>query len=791
MDHPPPVIWDEKHLKALLRIRRYPLRLIQEMPWQAWIEQRGGEKQVVEHLRTSPLPHDYKQLLELILAHPNTSTLLYAKKLNMGHSSYFVQLKGLVQALLIELNQWRTAPILQRKNPATNLPMPLTSLIGAGKSLEAVITILRRPGTRLVTLIGPGGVGKTRLASEAGAALLEDFDDGVFFVPLETISDPALVVTQIARSLNIETVGGTSLLDTLKTHFHNQRTLLILDNFEQVTQSAGTVMELLQAASYLKIVVTSREALNVYGENRYVVPELNRPDPDNLPSPEELSRWPAMELFVQRVQARHHEFVVNEANLPTIAKICHRLEGLPLAIELAAAQVRFLLPDHTLPELEHGLRKLQDPSRNRSSRQKTLWDAINWSYQLLPEPERAIFRQLAVFGHEWSLEAAETVCQVDNLLASLDDLVDKSLLRYIGHTVPVSLREGKEGGARFQMLQPVREFALERLADSVETEQVQRRHAVYFLEMTERAEPFIGTPEQLHWMRRIKQERENLQIAIQWMLNQQETEMAFRLLGAAWRYYNMLNIWDETKSWMDLALTTSATSSRRPSGMENAARAKTLWGAYWLTVRQNGDHTKALTLARKGLRIARACANPRLTGLMLQCMVVELQYREQYDEALHAAEESVRIFRALGDQDETAWALGHMSAIFSQRGDRAKGRKILEESLSIFRAIGDDWAVEQVLRDLAMLFWQQGELEQVKIALEESLTRSEKLGDRMGISWTLNFQGRLALRQSDFKTARRLFGEAQVIFEKLGDPYSLSYNRECMEQLAAAENGNG
>jgi non-specific serine/threonine protein kinase len=607
-------------------------------------------------------------------------------------------------------------------------------------------------------------VGKTRLAIAAGWELLPMFRHGVFFIPLETINNEELLIFQIARSLNMEAVSGQSLLGALKAHLRERQMLLILDNFEQLTQYAGLIADLLEGAGQLKALVTSREALNVYGEVRYIVPELPWPNPEQLPPLAQLSQWPALDLFVQRAQARHPEFVANEENLPAIAQICYRFDGLPLAIELAAAQAQLLLPG--------SLKTLQNPSRNRPLRQRTLWDAIDWSYQLLSDDERVLFRRLAVFGREWSVDAAQSVCCMGNLPAGLYDLADKSLIRHLG--------QDEDGMARFQILQSVREYALERLAEHGETAQMQRLHAEYFLTMAEQAEPAIASPDQLRWMRRIKQERENLQIALQWMLDQNETEMAFRALGAVWRYYNTLNIWDEIQAWTERALAQS-------THLQTIARVKTLWGAYWLSIREN-NREKSLALAEKGLSAARELGDKRLIGLLLQCMAGELLYHDRQQEALQMLEESLLIFRELGDRAETAWVLGHISRFFSTCGDLTKAQEFLQSSLAIFREIGDDWATARILRDLALLFWQRDELEPIKNLLDESLVLSEKMGERMGTAWTFNLQGRLALRESDLVLARTLFEKAQMLFAQLGDQPSISYNQECMEQLASLEN---
>jgi predicted ATPase len=768
-----PAIWDEEHVKALLGLRRHPTRLVYAEPWRTWMEERGGEKQVIERLQSIPLASSQKQLLDLLLAHPEASTIFYANKLHVAHSKYFVHLKGLLQILSTELNEWKVEPP-QDSHAApllSNLPAPLTSLVGAEESVATVVNILERPDVRLLTLTGLGGIGKTRLALTVGARLQNKFRNGVFFIPLEALNDPAFLGAQIAHFLNIETDGMQSLVETLKTYLRGRQILLILDNFEQLIPGGTLVAELLETAAGMKVLITSREVLNLYGEHRFDVPELPHPDPNHLPSLEQLSAWPAIDLFIQRVQAHYPAFALTDANQEAVVNICNRLDGLPLAIELAAAQVKLLPSAQVLPRLERGLKSLRDASLDRPPHQKTLWDAFDWSYDLLPAPEQALFRRLAVFGREWSMDAAQTVCETEDVEELLEKLADKSLVRFTS--------VGVDGGLRCQMLQAVREYALDRLSGDGETEETQRRHAKYYLEMVLEAEPHIGTSDQIYWMRRIEEERENLQTALQWMLNQKETEMAFTLLGAAWRYYNMLNIWDETETWMDRALA----QSTQP---QSTARMKTLWGAYWLAARQN-NHPKSAALAKEGLRLARKLEDRRLIGLLLQCMSDVLCHQHQYDKALQAIEESLSIFRELGDQEEIAWALGHRSSLFSLRGDLAKGREILQESLSIFRAIGNNWAVEQVLRDLAVLLLQQGDFERVKTVLEESLSLSEKLGKRMGIGGALNLQGQLALRQSDLGKARKYFEEAQSIYEKLGDQHSLSYNRAFLEQLEKAE----
>ena len=767
----PPVIWDEKHIKALLRLHLYPARIIKVDPWHTWIEQRGGLNRVLDRLRNSAFSPNQEQLLKLILTNPDTSSQFYYTTLHISSSTYFIRLSDLIQTLLLELNAWNLEPeaLSEAEKPATptNLPSALTSLIGADETVAAVVAMLRRPGVRLLTLMGPGGVGKTRLAMAASVRLLEDFQDGVFFVALETIYDFTLLPTQIARLLNVETAGAQSLFDALKMHLRERRILLVLDNFEQLVGGGPFVTNLLQGAEKLKVLVTSREALNVYGENRFTVPELPHPKAKNLPPIAQLNHWPAVALFVQRVQARHPAFRLTESNKDAVVAICNQLDGLPLAIELAAAQIKFLSADQALPQLEYRLKSLKDYSNDRPLRQKTLWDAIDWSYQLLPDAEKALFRRLSVFGREWSLEAASAVCQIVDTAANLDGLADKSLLRYAGQT--------EDGGLRFQMLQAVREYALEQLINSGEIKQMQRQHASYYLALVQRAEPFIATPEQLPWIKRIEKELENFQIALQWML-EEETEMAFDFLGAAWRFYQMLNIWSEIRLWSERAL-------KQGAHLKSAGHVKTLWGAGLLATAQ-GDHARAMALAEEGVNLAREIGDQRLVGLLLQTLADGLNQRGDYTEVARVLDESLLIFRALNDREEIAWVLGHIAELLEEHGELEKSREMLEEGLEIFRAIGHRWAIAHISRNLARLLLQLGNLEQAKVTLEESLTIAQQFGDWMGVGWTFNLQGQLAMQRADLVSAGRLFEQAAVIFQEFGSEESFAYNRACLEKLA-------
>jgi predicted ATPase len=408
--------------------------------------------------------------------------------------------------------------------PENNLPAQLTPLIGREREIATVKEILQREEVRLLTLTGPGGVGKTRLGLRVAADLIEDFEDGVRFVSLAVIRDPELVVVTIARALELEEAGERSPLERLKAHLREKRLLLLLDNFEHVVETAPAVAELLRACSRLKALVTSREVLHLSGEHEFPVPPLELPDTEHPSDIEALSRKASVALFIQRAQAVEPDFRMTGENAPAVSGICRRLDGLPLAIELAAARTRLLTPQALLTRLHHRLRVLTGGARDAPARQQTLKRTIEWSYALLAADEQQLFRRLAVFVGGCTLEAVVNAAgePETEVLEGLEALVEKSLLRRV---------EQVNGEPRLSMLETIREYALERLAMCGEEEDVCSRHARYYLALA--AAPKLTTGEQVARLDRLETEHGNLRAALGWFLDRGETEAALRLGAVA------------------------------------------------------------------------------------------------------------------------------------------------------------------------------------------------------------------------------------------------------------------
>jgi predicted ATPase/class 3 adenylate cyclase len=408
-----------------------------------------------------------------------------------------------------------------------NLPLQPTPLVGREKEISEVCNLLRSGETRLLTLTGPGGTGKTRLALQAAADLLEDFPDGTFFVQLATLTDADLFISAVAETLGVRETGEQALDDSLKNYLSERRMLLVLDNFEQVLEAAPTVTELLTVAPELKVLTTSRAPLGLYGEHEFPVPPLTLPDLERQPPLERLTQYEAVGLFVERARAIKPEFEVTNESAPAVAEICVRLDGLPLAIELAAARIKMLPPRAMLQRLGSRLKLLTGGARDLPERQRTLRATIEWSFALLDEGEQLLFRRLAVFSGGRTLEAIEAICDTRSDLTvdvfeGVSSLLDKSLLRQ---------EEGANGEPRFVMLETVHEFAREKLQGSGEAEQIKRVHAEYFLTLAEEAYPELKGANQLQWLERLEVEHDNMRAALSWTLERKEVEVALRLGG--------------------------------------------------------------------------------------------------------------------------------------------------------------------------------------------------------------------------------------------------------------------
>jgi predicted ATPase/class 3 adenylate cyclase len=629
-----------------------------------------------------------------------------------------------------------------------NLPLELTSFIGRKREIEEVRRALEE--CRLVTLTGPGGTGKTRLGLQVGAELLDRFEHGVFFVGLAPVYDPDLLSSTIARALGVSEVGARPIMDTLKEYLRDRELLLILDNFEQIAGAAPTLVELLKAGPRLRLLVTSRAVLHVSGEAEYQVPPLELPDYRQLPPLEVLSQYEAVILFIQRAQAVRPGFTVTNENAPAVAEICARLDGLPLALELAAARVRLLTPQAILARLESRLTLLTGGARDLPARQQSLRDAIGWSYDLLDEPERALFRTLSVFVGGWNLEAAEVVCNPEGRLRvetldALGSLADKSLIRQT---------ETEGGEPRFRMLEVIREYALERLAQEDEAEEIRRRHAGFFLDLAETVEPKLTGPGQARWLDTVELEHENLRAALDWLSESGNAVMALRLGSSLWRFWQMRGFLHEARQRLTNLLALPGASE------DPAVRAKALEAlggvTYWMA-----DYEIARGFYEESLEIHRRLGDR--AGIANALYNISFTYEVPQTDLAAAktfAEESLAIFRELGDEigiAKSLWALGSSGSEPSLVDDET-AEAYLTEAIAIFRRLDDRFSLGWVLHSLGLRAVDTGEFEEARARLSEALAIFADARDMTGILLLLDDFSVLALARGQRERALRLAG---------------------------------
>ena len=652
-----------------------------------------------------------------------------------------------------------------------NLPAQTSPFIGRENEIRAVKAKLSNENVRLLTLSGVGGTGKTRLALHAAADIVDDFEHGVFFVPLAALADPALVLPTIAQAFGMREAAGRPLGEQLRDHLRDRQLLLVLDNFEQVIDAAPLVSDLLAAAPKVKVLVTSREVLRLSGEVDHPVSSMSVPDRKRLPSLTQFTQYDAVALFIDRALAVKSSFAVTNENAPAIAEICCQLDGLPLAIELAAARVRVLPPQRMLPELSRRLSFVTSSARDLPARQKTLRGAIDWSHDLLTADEQTLFRRMAVFIGGCTLQAIEGVCNASAdlpVLATVESLVGKSLLK----------QTDANGEPRFAMLETIREYAGNRLHAADEAERLQERHRDYFLALSEVAEPNLKGAEQADWLERLEDEHDNLRTALGRSLLDAGAEAGLRQCGALQRFWWTRGHLTEGREWCRRMLCKAESEKRTKDHaiVRNAAGAL----AYF-----QGDLTDARAQCEEGLLILRQLGDRKSIAGALSNLGNILYAEGDYAAAGDRHTESLAIQRELGNSKGAAVALNNLGNVAAELGDYATARTLLEESLTIDRELGDRSGIAISLNNLGDYACEQGDFLAARELYEESLDIKRKLGNRSGIAITLNGLGNVLAEQGDYPAARALYEESLSIRRDLGDRRGIAYALEGLAAVAA------
>lgn len=671
------------------------------------------------------------------------------------------------------------APAYARGVGPDGLSLQLTSFVGRERELAEIEGFLDE--TRLLTLMGPGGCGKTRLAMAAAGRMPGRFD-GVCWVWLAPVADPSQVPEAVADAVGARELPGLSPAEAVVERVGERDLLLVLDNCEHVVGAcAGLVEVLLRSCPGLKILCTSREVLEVAGETAWPVPPLTRPDPGHPSEPEALLAYEAVRLFVERAGVAAPGFALTRENAAAVARVCERLDGIPLAIELAAARIRVLSAAQISDRLDDALGLLTGGSRTAPPRQRTLRAALDWSHCLLPKEEKALFRRLSVFVGGFALGAAEEVCsggdlRAGNVLGLLSRLVDKSLVFVVR----------REGEARYRLLATVRQYAGERLAASGEEQALRRRHAGFFLDLAERAEAAPKGPGQEDWLDRLEAELGNLRAALGWSVGSGEArdaEVGLRLSGALWRLCYLRGHYGQGRAWLEAALASGASPSGGP-------RARALTGAGVLALLQC-EYGRAERRLQEALALCEGLGDRRGEASALQALGSVSRERGLYGQAEAYHERSLALWRGLDDEYEVARSFNYLGFAAWLQGEHGRAEELCARTLATFRRLGDAEGVVWALINLGSAALYSGDPARATTLLEESLSASRQAGYREGVAWSLNLLGVAAHRRGEHDRAEAGLRESLKVHRELGDRWRMASVLDALANTACARRNPG
>jgi predicted ATPase/serine/threonine protein kinase len=671
------------------------------------------------------------------------------------------------------------SPVRHSEPRPSNLPVPRTAFIGREPEAEALLQLLSREDVRLVTLTGPGGIGKTRLALQVTGDIAGQFPGGVCFVALSSVQEPGLIASTIAQAAGVSETGNQTLQETLKEYVSglSHPMLLVLDNFEHLVTGAPVIADLLTTGPKLKAVVTSQAPLHVYGEHEFPVPPLALPDLQALPSVEELSRLPAVALFVERARAVKREFALTKENAPAVAAICSRLDGLPLAIELAAARIKLLSPSAMLARLESRLNLLTGGALDLPTRQQTLRSTVDWSYSLLNASEQTLFRRLSVFSGGCTLEGVEAVCDTKgdlglDVLNGMASMVDKSL---------VQQAEQADNETRFSLLSTIREYALERLAESEDEPATRRAHAAYYLVLAEEGAEDAGIrPE---WLDRFEVEHDNFRLALDYLIKTSNADWGLRLGAALFHFWETREHLTEGRDAIAKLLALEG-SAARPK-----LRARLLFAAGVLAAEQ-GDDTSARLLLEESLESCLDLNDNRGVAVALNALAVSARDRGELAAATLLFERCVAIWKDLGDSADIARALSNLANVMKLQGEYARASSLYDECLTMFRKAKDERGVAWTLNYQGDVAREKSDFVAARSFCEQSLAAFRQLRDGWGIASTLSDLAGLCSDQACNAEARRLYGQSVKLFQELGHKRGIARVLECLAADAAAQSNS-